>query len=792
MRYTKPNRIPVPSQTTGHLYYVRLKSSFGPLYKLGFTSMSSVRERFAFKGNGDEKLIDEIYLFVYDREAFHHETRLHGHFGHKKAFGHFSSHPGLPLYQNGQSELYYADILGLDASYTEARGQQTFEAIRQRLASTAAKPHWAMQLTVLVCSIPFKAISMLFKAGVAIHHGLTNKQSAAPLPPTGPSRAQQRYDKEIKNLLDWIGANRIDPAGNTPGQLEPVSPLNPSQSAEWITHPDLGGSYATDPSLEMAIPSSKHAAPSVPEAAKIPEGNRTRWHDADVPLVPPTSPAPSPTIGFDTEQAKPSTGSMDASGGARLVAALKKAQAEEASSYVALSHALDEELVGQFVDAWDWRSLSMSASIRWSIGFIERFKERWDWPALSGNQALPWCDDLISRFSERWHWSALSANRGVPWTSGLITRHQDVWDWDELSENDAIPFDAELIRQFADRWEWYSLSENKGIPLTAELIERFDEHWVWRALTVNPRLQMSTELIESFTDRWDWGELTVRDDVKWSTASIDRYADRLHWAWLSGRDDLPWSMALIERFQERWDWQRLAANAGLPWSIEVFDAFSDRWVIESTEFGTSGLAGNEAFPWHADVIQRFAHQLNWKQLSANTAVPWTKELITSYHDRWDWSELSKNRALPWSAELIDRFRDRWDWGGHRPGLTCNPAVPWTLELAERYRGHLDMTWLAANTTLPWSEALVARFEDDFDWTFFSRNEAVPWTLSLIEKYADRLHWGEQGLHSNTEVRLPVLSRSQVIDVMLDGHRRKSERDAYIDALIRRANTQARH
>ena len=33
--------------------------------------MSSVYERFAYKGNGDEKLIDEVYLFAYDREAFY-------------------------------------------------------------------------------------------------------------------------------------------------------------------------------------------------------------------------------------------------------------------------------------------------------------------------------------------------------------------------------------------------------------------------------------------------------------------------------------------------------------------------------------------------------------------------------------------------------------------------------------------------------------------------------------------------------------------------------------------------
>ena len=64
MRHTRSTHSLVPSRTAGHLYYIRLKTNFGPLYKLGFTSMSSVYERFAYKGNGDEKLIDEVYLFA--------------------------------------------------------------------------------------------------------------------------------------------------------------------------------------------------------------------------------------------------------------------------------------------------------------------------------------------------------------------------------------------------------------------------------------------------------------------------------------------------------------------------------------------------------------------------------------------------------------------------------------------------------------------------------------------------------------------------------------------------------
>jgi hypothetical protein len=44
----------------GILYYIRLKTQFGMLYKLGFTSLESVHERLAYQRKGHEKLIDTV------------------------------------------------------------------------------------------------------------------------------------------------------------------------------------------------------------------------------------------------------------------------------------------------------------------------------------------------------------------------------------------------------------------------------------------------------------------------------------------------------------------------------------------------------------------------------------------------------------------------------------------------------------------------------------------------------------------------------------------------------------
>ena len=67
--YRSRNRSTLDRPTTpdGNLYYVRLKTPVGTMYKLGFTKLSSVRERLAYQKSGDEQYIDKVFLFEIGR-----------------------------------------------------------------------------------------------------------------------------------------------------------------------------------------------------------------------------------------------------------------------------------------------------------------------------------------------------------------------------------------------------------------------------------------------------------------------------------------------------------------------------------------------------------------------------------------------------------------------------------------------------------------------------------------------------------------------------------------------------
>lgn len=122
---------PRPAVTSGYLYYVRIKAEQGVFYKIGFTTFDSVQARLRQFGRpGDEDLVDHILLFEHFEDAFDIESKLHRSLLKKRAFSPFRQRTQMPLFRNGQSELYYDDVLGLDSAFSEEVAQRTRYNVR--------------------------------------------------------------------------------------------------------------------------------------------------------------------------------------------------------------------------------------------------------------------------------------------------------------------------------------------------------------------------------------------------------------------------------------------------------------------------------------------------------------------------------------------------------------------------------------------------------------------------------------------------------------------------------------
>ena len=93
-----------------------------------------------------------------------------------------------------------------------------------------------------------------------------------------------------------------------------------------------------------------------------------------------------------------------------------------------------------------------------------------------------------------------------------------------------------------------------------------------------------------------------------------------------------------------------------------------------------------------EMLDRYADNLNWKEVSGNNEIHWTVKLV----EKWNWRNLSRNSALTLDYTFIDRFIDRWDWS--------ELVVRWiddiySIEFYERYRSHIPMDAVTEGSAL---------------------------------------------------------------------------------------------
>lgn len=187
-----------PKNPAGNVYYARLITSHGTLYKLGFTSKSSLVERMAYGNSEDEKLIDRQFIFTFRDDAWDVEQTLLDHFNKHRAFGKYSKDPMKPLCGRGQSELFASDILGLDDELYQPPDEETLKAWKEE--SEQSKDGCLMILIGLVL-IPFTlGFSLFFIIGGASGILGTGKSHQ-----TGVERAcRPVHPPEIQNLINSL------------------------------------------------------------------------------------------------------------------------------------------------------------------------------------------------------------------------------------------------------------------------------------------------------------------------------------------------------------------------------------------------------------------------------------------------------------------------------------------------------------------------------------------------------------------------------------------------------------
>lgn len=181
------------------------------MYKIGFTRWQSIDERFIYNKLKDGESIESRLLFIHLHDAYSVEQALHNHFSSARAFGKFSSLAHMPLFNNGQSELYTEDVLGLDATYSRKTSKATKSNIRRHQASLQSNStlyiFWKVHMEEFFAKMLGIAIGAMFSAILIpflfLFSLIENERDKSTIKPYKDSR------ESIEELLKRIGANTI-------------------------------------------------------------------------------------------------------------------------------------------------------------------------------------------------------------------------------------------------------------------------------------------------------------------------------------------------------------------------------------------------------------------------------------------------------------------------------------------------------------------------------------------------------------------------------------------------------
>ena len=189
-----------PIDPVGNLYYVRLNASGARFYKLGFTRKSTLMARMSFGDHGDEQLIDKELLFCRRSDAYLVEQELLHHFRKHLAFEKYSNDPKMPLPGRGQSELFRADVLGLDDDLYEILPAELSAEAKEALDEQSTG---CLVLLLGLVLAPFTlglSVLFIFMGGSAFF-GPTAKASAV-LSSAVKNRTRPVHPPAMRQLID--------------------------------------------------------------------------------------------------------------------------------------------------------------------------------------------------------------------------------------------------------------------------------------------------------------------------------------------------------------------------------------------------------------------------------------------------------------------------------------------------------------------------------------------------------------------------------------------------------------
>lgn len=409
------------------------------------------------------------------------------------------------------------------------------------------------------------------------------------------------------------------------------------------------------------------------------------------------------------------------------------------------------DLLEEFENKWDWKSLSQNTSLPWSIKLVSKFKNKWDWKELSKNRQMCWSNEFIITFKDKLYWKSinepqairyLTLNRLVDWNTELLNNINKEISFYWLSRN-VENISPEILLNYAEKWDWKEVSLNYQFKF--EELAIFESYIDWD----NLKIKWDINILRKYKHKLNWKEICSSNSIVWTEGLLTEFDNFIDWEILSSSSNINWRLELILCFENKIKWDVLSENFNFPWDLSLLKRFRDKVDWER-------ICRNESIVWTEELLEEFVENVHWEIISLGNSIQLTPKLLENYHDKLNWESISKNTTIFWSEDLLSKFGYKLNWWelGRLSSIYDHVDISlYTL----RYCNDLTcLMFYSELSNVKWSTELIVKYENYWDWERLSDNKSIKWESEILIKYKDKLNWSRLICTSKSTEFLNVL------------------------------------
>ncbi|KAA6337637.1 hypothetical protein EZS27_014298, partial [termite gut metagenome] len=466
--------------------------------------------------------------------------------------------------------------------------------------------------------------------------------------------------------------------------------------------------------------------------------------------------------------------------------------------------AVDESLLHNYKDRWDWDIISslvsdetiltnitlpwtdkaishaVCSSAEHATTLIEEYVERIDWNIVSEKIHYSAFEQIVDKYNESLDWDVINRRFSSQFSNELLTTEtiQDKLDWDAISNDiSEIELSKELVAH-PKKINWVTASRRLCESMTLEQLTDANniEQWDWEYLSKNLPLAVLKDAISYPQLKWNWSVVTKRLDADFIFDNLSVCQDKWDWnvIWLShfskdfiiGRiNELPTKLNDLSEDVAQGQWtaatkvlgnseilsiyEQCTPNAGYFWNYRVVYQDIDNiesFVLASHNYidwdALSGCnAANSYFNYDSDVFDIRI----WKSV--------VKKRLENPLFRWNYSALTQLNNIQREFSIFYRINQEvWDWKYISSfGLCLTDKYNGEANL-RKYKDRIDFSLLSKRTDIEFTEDLISSFVDEqWDWAALSANPSVRITIRYVFEHKEKL-WDWNAVSKNTAIR----------------------------------------